>query len=500
MMKLPLFKRFCRDNSGQFAIMFAVVLIPLVAGVGFAIDYAGALQSRTRLRDATDAAAFYAATEYRKDGKLPTSADVLKFVSENYGVSNGEQEPKILSMALVDGRVVLKTEVIRPLAFMGVMGNADTPIAVASTIHVGKDEDLEIALALDTTYSMTKSADVSADELDPTGTYVPPGTEDIDRITALKVAALRFTDAILGQAGATQKRRISVVPFSRYVNVGLAQRGQSWLDVPPDTAASGTQCTDFYHPIIGYSDVCQPASYIYDGVEITYNQCQPIYGSEKIQTCWPTGWSTWRGCVGSRNEPYNLNDPVAGKKFTGLMNTSCGTELLPLTSDKVAVASRISALHAYDHTYIPEGVMWGMRTLTDVAPFTEASKSSKLKKVRKILVLMTDGDNQAVADIPYAPTHEHITEPNARHAGTPDYYAKKAKTDDWTLKACNEAKSAEIEVYTISFGTDLSASAKSILRNCATDSQHYFDAKDAEALSAAFLAISAKVNAIYLAG
>ncbi len=485
MIKSSFFSRFLRDKSGQFAIIFAIVVIPLLAAVGLAIDYSTAVQSSTRLRDATDAAAFFAATEYRRTGELPTNTEVLNFVSSNYNVAAGEYEPTLFDMTVVDGKLLLKTQVVRPLAIMGIFGNSDTVIDASSKVTISLDEDLEIALALDTTYSMTKASGASANQLDPTGQYLPNGTTDVDRLTALKVAALKFTDSIFGFTGGTGSRRISVVPFSRYVNVGLSQRGQPWLDVPADSASTGTACSEWYYPIVGYSSDCTQQSYLYDGVEVKYQSCAPIYGEEKVQYCWPTGESKWNGCVGSRAEPFNLKENFANKKFPGLMNVTCGTELLPLSADKLKVANRISALSAADYTYIPEGVMWGIRTLTEVAPFVEAVTPSKTKKVRKILVIMTDGENQASADLPGSPTH---------------YGSDFAKADAWTTAACNAAKAEDIEVFSVTFGTDLSSAAKSIIRGCASKPSNYFDATSADKLIEAFEGIAAEVNRMYLAG
>ncbi len=132
------------------------------------------------------------------------------------------------------------------------------------------------------------------------------------------------------------------------------------MNVPADFPATGQTCSDWYYPIIGYSDQCTPASYFVDGVEVKYQSC-PDYGPDKVQSCWPSGASTWQGCVGSRVEPYNLREAFSNKKFQGIMDVSCGAEVLPLTNDKTKVADKISSLWANDYTYIPEGVMWGTR-------------------------------------------------------------------------------------------------------------------------------------------
>ena len=159
--------------------------------------------------------------------------------------------------------------------------------------------------------------------------------------------------------------------------------------------------------------------------------------------------------------------------------------MLPLSGDKTQVANKISSLWATDYTYIPEGVMWGSRMLTSGLPFSEAHTPTALKKVRKIMLLMTDGENQISADLPDAPTHNS---------------GNIAQADDWTAKACNEAKAQGIEIYSVTFGTDVSAAAKDIIRNCASKPANYYDASNAEKLVKAFENIAAEVNRMYLAG
>jgi Flp pilus assembly protein TadG len=482
-------KRFAADRSGQFAILFSFLLIPILAGVGLAIDYTYISQAQRRLQDSADAAALFAAKEYRKTGVLPAKSKSTDFLKTNFARVGSENDPAVMRYEVVKGKVYLEAVVRKPTAIMGIFGHKYTDVPAASVVNVGDDEELEIALALDTTYSMTKPSGTSSASLDPDGVYIPPSPDgspkDVDRLTALKVAALKFNDAIFGAGNATSTRRIAVVPFSRYVNVGISRRHEPWIDVPPDSAATGETCSDWYFPVVGYSTNCTDASYFYDGVEVKYKRCDPIYGKEKVRSCTKTGAARWYGCVGSRSEPHNLIDAFAGKKFKGLMNVGCGTEVLPLTTDKVAVGNKISSLVANDYTYVPEGVMWGSRMLTKSMPFVEAHEAGIHVKVRKILVLMTDGENQISADLPAAPTH------NSGNIG---------QANNWTEAACVEAKAQGIEIFSVTFGTDISAAAKSIIRNCATDPSHYFDASNAEKLVKAFENIAAEVNRMYLAG
>lgn len=74
-------------------------------------------------------------------------------------------------------------------------------------------------------------------------------------------------------------------------------------------------------------------------------------------------------------------------------NSSCDSApLIPLTNDQRKIDNAIDAMVANGATDVPEGIAWGMRTLSSTEPFTEG-RSEKEKGNDKIIVLVTDGSN-----------------------------------------------------------------------------------------------------------
>jgi Putative Flp pilus-assembly TadE/G-like len=485
-------RSFLGNREGQFAILMALLTLPVLAAVGLAVDYSYAVQVRSRLRAANDAAALYAATEYKKNGVLPSDAKIYAYLESNFGAPNGDPLPVIKKIEVNDLVVTIDTEVVAPVFIMQVFGNADTDVSATSSVTVGQDTNLQIALALDNTGSMLKDAGINPSDIDPDGNLLPPGVTTVSRIDALKVAALRFNNAVLNNVGLKGRAAISVVPFARYVNVGLSNRNASWITVSDDIG--GIEHCDMVNEITGY-DQCVDRVWDNDGVSVPYQDCQPVYGSNKIEQCWREGQSVWNGCVGSRPEPMNLKQEYSGSKFTGLMNEYCNKEILPLTDDPVKVANHITSMWANDFTYIPEGVMWGWRVLTDQLPFQSNDAAAAGKELRKIMVLMTDGENQAMNDLPDAPTH-HILSHQYHDAAY--YDSEVLRANVVTREACENAKRNKIEMYVVSFGTDIGTAAKQMLEDCATDSSHYFDATNAKKLIEAFDTIAYRVSAIYL--
>jgi Flp pilus assembly protein TadG len=55
--------RFRRDQSGNIAVIFALSLMPVLSCIGCAIDYSRAVQFRSKLQTAIDAASVSAASE-----------------------------------------------------------------------------------------------------------------------------------------------------------------------------------------------------------------------------------------------------------------------------------------------------------------------------------------------------------------------------------------------------------------------------------------------------
>jgi hypothetical protein len=193
----------------------------------------------------------------------------------------------------------------------------------------------------------------------------------------------------------------------------------------------------------------------------------------------------WKGCVGSRDAPFNARDDFGGRKFPGLMNVDCAQEVLPLTDNRQALLNKINGLWPGDSTYIPEGIMWGARMLTATQPFTEAagpsSNQSQVHLNRKALIIMTDGMNTIQASGKW-------------HNDT----GNSSVPDALTLKACDEAKANGLEVYTVTFGNQVPVAVRDMLDKCASKKDYNFHASSNQALVNAFKDIADQLLSIRL--
>jgi Flp pilus assembly protein TadG len=178
------------------------------------------------------------------------------------------------------------------------------------------------------------------------------------------------------------------------------------------------------------------------------------------------------------------------------------TSIVPMTYKRANVEAGITAMTAAGNTLIAEGVAWGWRVLSPTEPFTkvEASTSYPADTIStyhhprwmKIMVLMTDGDNDISAGLDtlngtiytaYGRGKEAIA--NNRFGTTSDSSIM-GTLDTAMSDACTKAKAEGIEIYVTSFGSGVSASTKAKLQACATDADNYQHASSSADLAAFF--------------
>lgn len=461
-------ERFFRASDGNIALMFALALIPLLAAAGAGIDMLRAGQMRAQIAQAADAGLLAAARARELDPSLTqTQAEAVArrvfdanntsssgFIVSQFRLLNpgGGNEYKL------DLTGSIETQLIR------VVGVDTIDWSLSSEAKVSPPRDLEVALILDNTYSMTGS-----------------------KLAALKTAATSLVNAVMADTSNTVK--VGVVPFSQYVNVGMSRRDDAWIDVPDDYSTTTQYCRNTYPDrtrtnCITTQETCSRTR---DGITTTWTcdrtRCD-VDNGDPVWVCSDrTQNYTWRGCAGSRSSPLNAEDRDYGASpVPGLLNIDCPQEIRPLTTNKANILADINSMSVQgSQTYIPTGFKFGYRLLSPDEPFTEGVPYADMARDRSIkaIVLMTDGANTK-------------SQNNAYHNGSGASGANNLLDNQ-----CNEAKSDGIRVYTIAFNVSDTA-IRTLLEDCATGSDYYYDATDAAALSAAFQAIGASLYELAL--
>lgn len=177
---------------------------------------------------------------------------------------------------------------------------------------------------------------------------------------------------------------------------------------------------------------------------------------------------------------------------------NCQTQpLTPLTNNKQTLLDAIEAMDTNGNTNIGIGLSWGWRVISPTEPFTEGVAYDD-KKYRKAIILLTDGDNV----IGSASNHNKSTYGSYgfvkdNRLGTTNASTAETKLDDRMTAACTAIKTANLErpitLYTITFQVS-SNSIKTLMRNCATDAEKYFDSPSNEVLKQNFKAIASELS------
>ncbi|WP_331818510.1 hypothetical protein [Aurantimonas sp. A2-1-M11] len=214
-------------------------------------------------------------------------------------------------------------------------------------------------------------------------------------------------------------------------------------------------------------------------------------------------------------------------------NRGCRTTpITPLTDVKATVDAAINAMTAAGETNIPEGIAWGWRVLSAREPFSQG-RAEDAKDNLKVLVLMTDGDNNyggnkndynesGYGTFGYASTYDAYG--NHRWGrifdDTTGKTNKKARASSF-VTAMNEKVAAicqnikddgrkvtgedGIVIFTIAFDLEDGSSVKKLLEQCASygiidpTKKLYYDAKSSSDLLAAFDAITEQVSSLRIA-
>jgi Flp pilus assembly protein TadG len=494
-------------REGAIAVTFAIAAIPLMLGVGLAVDYKRWMTAQQFAQNAADAASLAAAASGA------STDEELQAITINYASAN-LRETYTENAVVSDFQFDEDTDEIRvtvtgsiPTTFLRILGRDELSYSAVATAKRGPSGTLEVVLVLDNTNSMTLLQD-------------PLNASGGSRITALRAAANMLVTELTEDP--TAQVRIGLVPYANYVNVGLGNRTASWITVAADYSVPGVttpattipaSCTTSTTRQVCTSTprTCQRQK---DGVWESYScpvsTCTTVPRDPPVTTCTPerivpasttaTRYFRWYGCVNSRTSgTLRLSDAQPETRYVGRVNESpiCLTPIIPLTSDiesiRAGITGMVTSLPGFGTpmTYIPTGMLWGINVLSPTAPFTEGAPydpDGDNRNPRKAIVLMTDGKNSL-----------YYTGGNHNDAGNvqPTFDTRTAASNTELLTLCTYAKSRNIEVFVVAFGAE-AAEVSTMLSSCATDAAHFYLASDGAALEQAFQNIGESLSYVRL--
>ncbi len=342
--------RFKASRSGNVAVIFAIACIPLVAAMGVAVDYTRASQTTSAVQDALDAASL----ALSRDAGLSTMTDAqIQTFAKNYFAANfhnSELQDLVLTASYTPSgpSVTISAKAKLPTDFMGILGTENMPIGRSSTTVWGEAK-LRVALALDTTGSMSQS--------NPT------------KISALKTATKNLLTQLKGAAAVDGDVYVSIIPFSRDINAGSSNYAQSWINwtdweaepsftkpsnwaqIGPDSTCPfsansyGFTCKDRPATTSGASDALKiPKSGTYSGYIC------PSVDSGNVSAL--RNGIYYNGCYDSQPTVTTTTTTVSSGRYascTGYSNCTCtGTG-----SNKVCKQTTTTTGAPYTHTWRP---------------------------------------------------------------------------------------------------------------------------------------------------
>ncbi|MFD2181180.1 vWA domain-containing protein [Rhodoplanes azumiensis] len=424
-----LLEAFRRDERGNVAILFAASLIPVLGLVGAAIDYSRANAIKTTMQAAADSAALAVSktATSQTSAQVQTSADTYfraLVTNPEATVTNvtATYSKAAVSSVKVDATATMKTQ------FMGLLGFPSLTIAVSSTTAWGNTR-LRVALALDNTGSMASSG----------------------KMTALKTASKNLIDQLKSSATNTGDVYVSIIPFSKDVNVGgTSNYTQNWVKWDDWDVANGT---------------CSKSSYT------TKSSCTSNKG-----TWTPKSHSTWNGCLMDRDQNYDISNaaPVVGTSatlFPAEQYAYCPVELKPLSYDWTSLKSKVDEMTPNGNTNITIGLVWAWHSLTQGSPLA-APPEDPTYDYQKVIILLTDGEN----------TQNRFS-------------SSQSAIDARTKAACTAAKAAGITIYTIL----VMEGTPSLLQACASSSSNYYYLTSANQIITTFDTIGTQLTRLRVA-
>jgi Flp pilus assembly protein TadG len=469
-----------RSRRANVAMMFALSLIPITVAAGAGVDLARALVVRTRLAEALDAAGLAVGSgSGMTQAQMQTLAQ--EFFSANYTADHSLGIPANVVVVTSAQTVTLSTSVSMPTTLMNVVGIASLNVGYSSQITWGQSK-LWVSLVLDNTGSMTQGSPTS-------------------KISALKTATNQLLTILQNAATHPGDVQVALVPFSKNVNLGSSYLSSTWIDwtnfnaAPPNSvpAASvgpssacpyatnkspyGYACTS--SPANGASTVTTiPSSgtykgYICPGVDNGnyntgqighyYNGCYTSVQINCSPSCTYTHtWvanaqNTWDGCIMDRNQSYDVGNTAPTNittDFPAENDQSCPPAALsPLSYNWTALATEVNAMTANGSTDQPVGLAWGWQAQTSGAPLSAPTLPAL---TQQIIIIVSDGLN--TQDRWYGDGSNQATQVDAR-----------------MNLVCANAKTAGFIIYAVYVDLGGTQGNSTVLQNCATDANHYFD-------------------------
>ncbi|MFD0988103.1 pilus assembly protein TadG-related protein [Methyloligella solikamskensis] len=512
---------FSRSRRGSVAILFGVVLLPLVIAMGVGFDYGRALLVRDRMHEAADAAAL-AIGSWPDMDKEALKEKAQQFFDANYSDGTLGASGKINVRFDKDNNIFVTVTGEMPTTFMK-LANVKQMDVAAQTMVTKEERNIELILVLDTTGSMRNGG----------------------KMNALKNAAREMVNTLFNGKSTSDTLKVGVVPFSAAVNVGSQMSNSPWLDrsgassIAKEDFVPGTNTWTLFSKLRNKSWAgcvreraepyeltdAAPSNSDKDTLFAPYfapdepdpeedsgggwwggssgpNYANNYLDDQNPQSC--SGWGWYQTCQDSMNDEQIQRD--TRKYDNAYVNSSTyGPNYLcppnpvtALTDNKSKVLSAINALEPDGSTVIPAGLLWGWRLISPGAPFSEGAAYDDETWI-KAIVLLTDGENSVNGGSNYhnKSIYNAFGYAAKGHLGNTNGYEAEDELDEKTSTVCSKIKASNIRLYTIGF--QVSGQVQNLLRSCATEPDMFYNSPSNSQLAGVFQDIAQGLGELRIA-
>jgi len=492
-----LVRGFGDDKGGSVALMFALSLVALCLLVGAAIDFGRWLQARHQTIAAMDAAVLAGGRVLQLDS---TNVDGARAAASQYYAENVRGRTPVIrdtiSFAPADNNTtfIASGNAYISTAFLGLANIPELPLLNAAATSYSKakiatggqhNAPVEISLMLDVTGSMgsgTKFADLKTAASDLVNIvinnsvqYNPTRIAIVPFAEGVRLPAGSFSTAVGDPVKIVRKstgngNNKKALLYNRSENCVVERTGTNrYTDAAP---GSGDYVTPFRN--LAATIAAKDGTVSIDG--------------STTKTAGAAATISWEsGSNLSQSQKTNLSN--AANTF-GSCPLSADDEVMPLSSDKEALKTKIENLDLAGSTAGQIGTAWAWYTLSpnwNALWPADAQAAAYGSNAHKYTILMTDG--------------EYNLQYDADGVQTGSTGAGSAANDDSTTQArslCTEIKKTGITVYTVGFALGKNQTAIQTLSQCATDSGKAYTADNGAQLQQAFRDIALKISQLYL--
>ena len=229
-------RSFARARDGNVAITFAILLVPILAAAGAAIDYSRANSVRADMQAALDSTALMLSKEAATDTASQLQTNATAYFKAAFNRPYTQDITVSASYSTTNGpTVVVNGSVSVPTTLMGIFGYNAITVSSSSTTAWGTSR-LRVALVLDNTGSMNDSG----------------------KLSALKTATKNLLSQLQSAATTDGDVYVSIIPFVKDVNIDKSNYAANWIDWT-DWNANNGNCSGYKYSLTGDRPTTSPS-------------------------------------------------------------------------------------------------------------------------------------------------------------------------------------------------------------------------------------------------